>query len=371
MDGKTSEDVADPAIEQRREPASLEPRGLGPGPDASLMRLPWLRTALVMIVAVGAIAKVLGVLVMPGMAGIASQGAVVAAEALSSTFAYAFALLTIVLIGAGAYELSRARGIGMVSRGAAIGLSGIVIAVALPSLTHRLHSIPTLGLSIATTLLTVIGAVTALRAAPTRILGAVLGLLAISALVRPASWELTVMAGEQASIGLYGVGKLLASIALVLSALATLLSAAWLGTRSPIRGRLLANGAIVVAFFVTYVAARESADPGTLQMVLHSSLAQSNGLPLPFALTSIGAFLVPATIMLAIASVAQRAAAPAVLGSLAFALLSQGALDVPLQALAMAAAVTWGMLAMADPKSMWSVMMASRAPQRAPQREAE
>ena len=94
--------------------------------------------------------------------------------------------------------------------------------------------------------------------------------------------------------------------------------------------------------------------------MLRGSLSQAVGSVLPYGLTSIAAFLVPATILLAMVAIVQRGQPPAVLAALGLALLSQGSFDVPLHALAMTAAAQWAMLAMADDRTMWTALVGQR-----------
>ena len=105
-----------------------------------------------------------------------------------------------------------------------------------------------------------VAATSTLRVAHTRAVGALLALLALSGLLRPIGWELTALAGERASLGLYHAGRAFATLTVAVQAFAALLAAAWLGTRSRVRGRMLANAAIVMAFAITYLAARDSGD---------------------------------------------------------------------------------------------------------------
>ena len=131
------------------------------------------------------------------------------------------------------------------------------------------------------------------------------------------------------------------------------LAAVWLGTRSKWRGRLLANLAVVLAFVATYLAARGSETPGTVEAILRASLGEAAGGLVPAGVRSIAAFLVPVSILLAIVALVQRASntPTAVLASLALALLSHGAFDVPLHALLATAAAQWTLLAMNDPRA--------------------
>ncbi|MBX3192253.1 MAG: hypothetical protein KF819_35010 [Labilithrix sp.] len=322
----------------------------------------WAAGTLVLTAVVGALAKIFGVIVAPGMRGVASQKAMDVTELVSASLGYTFAALLVALICGGSFELARVRKIGIGSRGSVVATSGLVVALASPAVVQRLHTMAALALAIVTSFIVIAAGITTLRAAHTRAIGAILTMLALAGLLRPAAWQLTALAGEQASLGLYQTGRALATIAVVLHALAVLLGAAWLGTRSPWRGRLLANAAVVLAFVVTYVAAKEWSDspPSAVQAVLRGSLSHA-AVPLPLGLSSIAAFLVPASILLALVALVQRAQPPAVLAALALALLSHGAFDVPLQALAVTAAAQWAMLAMVDDRSMWSALVAQRA----------
>jgi hypothetical protein len=322
----------------------------------------WAGSALLLTAIVGAAAKVFGVLVAPGMRGIASQRAMEATEIIASTLGYTLAALLVALICGGSFELARARKIGVGSRGSVVAVSGLVVALASPAVVQRLHTAAALALAIVASIIAIIASAATIRVAHTRVVGAVLGMFALSGVLRPIAWEVTALAGERASMGLYDTGRGLATFAVVVQMLATLLAAAWLGTRSRWRGRVLANGAIVLAFVITYFAARVGSDtPSTLEAVLHGSLSQAAGVRLPYeGLTRIAEFLVPATILLSLVAVVQRAVPPAVLAALALGLLSQGAFDVPLHALAVTAAAQWAMLAMVDDRSMWTAMVSAR-----------
>lgn len=331
----------------------------------------WAGGALVLTAVVGAVAKLFGVLIVPGMRGIASQRAMETTDGISATASYTFAALLVAVICGGSFELARARKIGVVSRGSVVAVSGLVVALASPAVMQRLHTVAALALAVVASVLAIVAASSTLRVAQTRAVGVLLALLALSGLLRPIAWALTALAGERASLGLYHAGRGLATLTVALQAFATLLAAAWLGTRSRWRGRMLANAAIVVAFGVTYLAARDAGDtPSALEAVLRGSLSQPSGLPTPYALGSIAAFLVPATILLALVAVVQRAQPPAVLAAIGLALLSQGALDVPLNALALTAASQWAMLAMVDDRSMWTAMVQQREQASVPRRPA-
>ena len=344
-------------------PNTSSPGPASPGSEtgAAAASIAWAGSALVLTAVVGAAAKLLGVLVAPGMRGVASQRAMELTELVSATLSYTFAALLVALICGGSFELAKVRKIGVVTRGSVVAVSGLVVALASPAVVQRLHTAAALALALVASLIAIVASVATVRVAHTRAVGAVLGLLALSGVLRPVAWEVTALAGERASIGLYHTGRGLATCAVAVQALAALLAAAWLGTRSRTRGRLLANGAIILAFAITYLAAHDAGDtPSTIEAVLRGSLSQAPGTPLPYGLASIAAFLVPATILLALVAVVQRAQSPAVLAALGLALLSHGAFDVPLHALAVTAAAQWALLAMADERSMWTAMVRDR-----------
>jgi hypothetical protein len=351
-----------PEVMERPNTSAADPSSRPEAPSGGAS-VAWAASALVLTAVVGAAAKVFGVLIVPGMRGIASQHAVELAELTSATLGYTFAALLVALICGGSFELARVRKIGVPARGTVVAVSGLVVALASPAVIQRLHTAAALALAVLASVIAIVAAASTLRVAHTRAVAAVLGMLALSGIIRPVAWELTALAGERASLGLYHSGRGLATVAIAVQALAALLAAAWLDTRSRVRGRLLANAAVIVAFGITYLAARDGGDtPSELEAVLRGSLSQAAGFPVPYGLASIAAFLVPATILLALVSVAQKAQ-PAVVAALGLALLSHGAFDVPIQALAVTAAAQWLMLAMVDERSMWSAMVRERAPE--------
>ncbi len=315
----------------------------------------WAGQALTTTAALAVVAKILGVLVVPGLRGVVSQRTVETFETTSATFAYTLAALLVALVCASSFELARTRRIGVGARGSVVAVSGLIVALASPAVVTRLHAVAALALAVTTSATVLVAGVVTLRAPATRALGAVLSLLAFCAIVRVVGWELAAVGAERPSPGMFSAGRGLATFAVALHAVGVLLAAAWLGTRSKIRGRLLANVAIVGAFVVTYLGARTTeGTPGAVEAVLRTSLIEAAGVPLPYALGSVAAFLVPASILLAVVALVQQGASRAVFASLALALVSHGAFDVPLHALAITAAAQWAMLAMADDRSAWS-----------------
>lgn len=317
------------------------------GPSAGATS--WAGEALTVTAALAVVAKIVGVIVAPGLRGVVSQRAVEAFDTLSGTFAYTLAALLVALVCASSFELARAHRIGMGARGSVVAISGLIVALASPAVVVRLHTVAALALAVTTSATVLVAGVVSLRTPRTRALGAVLCLLAFCALLRLVGWELAAVGAERPHPGLFSAGRVLATIAVLLHAIGVLLAAAWLGTRSGLGGRVLANAAIILAFVVTWMAARTTEGvPSATEAVLRTSLAGASGVPMPYGLASVAAFLVPASVLLAAVALVSQGRSRAVLAALALALVSHGSFDVPLHALAVAAAAQWAMLAMAE-----------------------
>lgn len=336
------------ARERRGEDGTGTARGASSG-------VAWAADALVATAVVGLVAKVLGVIVVPGMRGMVAEGTMVAAETASATFGYVFAALLVALVCGGSFELARARNISLFVRGTVVAIAGIVVALASPAVVQRLFSWAALGCAVVTSLLALLAGAASLRMAHTRAVGGVLALLAVAGFFRPVGWVMVVFAGERANMSLYDVGRTLGAVSVVVQVMALLLASIWLSSRSLLRGRILANLALVTAFALTWLAARENEGaPLPLVAMLRSSLVQAaSTTPIP-GIATVAAFLVPASLLLAAVALVQKIVPKAILVALSLALVSAGSLDVPLQALAATAASQWLLLAMADKRAMWA-----------------
>ncbi len=293
---------------------------------------------------IGVIAKILGVLVAPGARGVLGEAAVNLVEAAAAVFSYALTALLVVLVFGASFELARVRSVSVVARGAVVSLSGLILALVGPAIASRLGAMSALVLAVVTCVVALVSGVTVLRRPGTRALGGVLGLLALTGILRVISWETAAMGYDRGSSELVGIARGFATAAIALQGLAGLLAAAWLGTRSRWRGRVLANAAIGLAFLLTYLAAHADDTGSTFATVLRTSLSLAAGVPPPFALGSLAAFLVPAFSLLAAVALVQPGTRRMAV-ALAFVLLSHGSFDVPLQALLVTAGAQWAMLA--------------------------
>jgi len=345
--------------------------------NAARTKLGWADSALTLTAGVGVAAKIAGVIVAPGARGVLGGSAVNLVDATSGTLAYTLTALLVALVCAASFELARARPVNVLARSSVVAVAGLVIALASPAVVERLSTLPSLALAVITSLIALIAGGSALRVPETRALGGVVTLLALSGFLRVVAWETAAVSFDRASLPLHELARVFTTAAVCLQAFASLLAAAWIGTRSTSveprgrteaggrraitrwQGRILANLAIIVAFGLTWLAARRSESPSAIEAILRTALSGASKLPPPFMLGSIAAFLLPASILLAGAALLVPSQPRPLVGALAFALLSQGAFDVPLQALLITASAQWAMLAMAD-RASWSTAAPSR-----------
>lgn len=320
----------------------------------------WASGALLLTAAVAIVAKITGVILAPGVRGVLGSNAVNSVEVAAGTFAYALMGLLVALVCGASFELARARGIHTLSRGGVVATSGLIVALVSPAVVDRLNVFPLLALSVITGLVALIAGLVVVRTPRTRAIGVILVFMTFGGFFRIVSWETSSIAFERSSSSIHELSRGFSTAAVTFQALSVFVAATWIGTRSRWRGRVLANVAIVLAFVLTWLAARTSSSPSSIEAVLRASLSTVGRLPAPFLLGSISAFIVPASIFLAMAALAQRGQAPAITASLIFALLSNGAFDVPLHALLVTVSAQWAMLAMADDRGLWGASLAEQ-----------
>lgn len=328
------------------------PRAAPDGADE--VRVTWAAGAIWLTALIGTASKILGVMVVPGLRGVASARAIEWAEIASGALAYVLTALLVALVCTGSFELARARQVGVVRRALVVGLTGLTVALASPALVTRLHTVAALGLAVVSSFVAIVCGTRASAAPRTRALGAVLVVLATAALLRVVGWESAVIGGEHANMSLFQLGRGLVTGAVALEAIAVLLAVVWIALAGGLRGRILGNVAMLGAAVITYLAARGSDD--VTGEVLRNALLPLVTMPEPYALVPVAAFQISATVLLAAVAltVAPRATKPGatlsrlVPASLALVLLSRGAFDVPLQALAAIAGGVWAVLATSE-----------------------
>jgi hypothetical protein len=308
----------------------------------------WAKGALLLTAAIAASAKAAGVVLAPGARGTLGQSSVVVVETVAGALAYMLVAMLVALTCGASFELARARCASLGARAGIVTISGLVLALASPAVVERLPAIPSLVLAVVASLVATSAGLVTLRAPGGRAVGMVLAAFGASGFLRVVSWQISASGFERgaSAASMQELARLIATCAVAIHAIAALLSAAWIGTRSKWRGRLLANLAIVIAFLLTWLAARTGDAPSTFEAILRASLPNAPSVmaqPAPYLLGSIAAFLVPASILLAVVAIVQPAP-PMVVAPLAFALLSGAAFDVPLQALLVTVAAQWLLL---------------------------
>jgi hypothetical protein len=307
------------------------------------------------------LAATLGVVIAPGLRGIAPDAVVEPVNRLAWTFAYFMCALVITAILLATFDLARASRIHVVSRVTAIGSAGGVVALSAPALVHSLPPSVSIALSISACVASLAAAWESARSRHTRAVAIILAAFAIAALGRVVSWEMARVAGEQSRQGLYALSRGVATGALLVEALGQMLAAAWIGTRSRFLGQSLASFAVAAAFLVTWNVARGASDlAAPWQSALHVALGGVPGLPAPFGMNALVVFLVVASMFLALVAAVQPREIAAVVVALALGLLGRGAFDVPLRALSATAGAVWLMVAVTDDRAMWRSLIDSR-----------
>jgi hypothetical protein len=296
----------------------------------------------------------MGLIVAPGVRGNATEQVVVAIERTAAALTYLTVELVVTVLLWGALELARTRAVGIFARVTLIGTGAAVIAMSAPGLRERLPPAFAVLLSAGAVVATIAGGTVAARAPHTRALAGVLFMLAFAALARLGAWELATAAGDRASVQLFGVSRSLATTGVLLEAAAQMIAVTWLGTRSRSAGQIGSTVALILAFVITWGVARGMhSGPALWQVVLRTALADAPGVPPPYGLDAVATFLVPASLLLALASVAQPKQVVVIVATMALALVSRGAFDAPLRALCAVAASQWAALAWADERGMW------------------
>jgi len=307
------------------------------------------------------VAALAGVLVAPGLRGLASDHVVETSNRLAWTLAYFLTGLLVTGIVVAAIELSRATRARSMWNAFAVSAAGLTVALAVPAIVHTLPTLMAASLAIVTSTVVGAAALQGLRAKHTRAVGVMMLALAMSGLLRVFAWNLARIAGDAGNTGLYSAARTVATAGLGLEAVGQLVAAAWLGTRSRFLGQALSSVAIGVAWILTVSAsygANATAKPW--QVAAHIALASATGLPKPYGPSGLAVFLLAASILLAGVAAVQRHQVTGVLMALALSLIGRGAFDVPMHALAATTASLWLMLAVTDERAMWQALLASR-----------
>lgn len=309
-------------------------------------------------VVVTLVASVLGVVIVPGARSNASDAVVIAWERASAVLGIAAAALLSGLITTGAVDLARTTRVGPVLRVVALSLAGIVLSMGVWAAVHDLPALVLVPLSVVSSALAMLASQIGLRAPHTRAPSIVLGGTALAALLRLVAWQLANAGADRP--GLFTAGRVFATVAIAIVGLSQMVSAAWMGARGRGWGQVLTAAALLGAFALVWGAAKGSGpDAPQWQAVLHTALKSAPS-PQPFGLDALTAFLTVASMSLGLAALLLRGQVVVVTSTVALALLSRGALDVPMSALASCAASVWLVLASVDDRAMWKDLVKTR-----------
>ncbi|HEY2514645.1 MAG TPA: hypothetical protein VGI39_27460 [Polyangiaceae bacterium] len=313
------------------------------------------------------VAAMLGILVTPGIHGSASDAVVNIWDRAAAVFEYATLILVTEGLVSSTTEIVLSRRAESLSGAVLVGGTSLVVVLVIVA-TCRARMFPdapaheqlTLGLAVMASIVASVGGVRAMRAPHTRALAFVLSIFATAAMVRVGAWEMARIAGDNSSVGLYEGARAASTLRVVIEAFGQLAAAVWIGTRGRV-GLVLSTAAAGLAFALTWGAALGAhADAPSWMAVLHASLAATSSSPAPYALSGAASYLTASGILLAAVSLAILEQPAAITVALALALLSRGALDVPLRALAIVAASQWAVVASFDDRLMWASLLTSR-----------
>jgi len=347
MTEKTAKPPETDAAASSRSPESYE-RLASP-----VLRSAWLlRTSAI----VGVLASALGAIIVPGLRGFASDAVITRWEHVSATLAYAMGFLLAGLLLTGAFDLSRARKIGIAPRALLLLGAPGVLSMLVPAFARSLTPVGSIILVVATLLVVMGGASAGLRAPHTRALAAAQLVYAFAAFTRTMGWLLAMVFAE--SVRAYAVARTFTIAGVVTEGAAQALVVAWLSMRRRMSTSALSAAALLAAFMMVWMAGRTDASSPVWQCVMRSGIAGQ--VSQTSTLGALEAFFVVASLLLALACAVTAHPLTVVVCAFALALLGRGAYDVPLRAMSAAVAALWTALAASDERALWRALTASR-----------
>lgn len=314
------------------------------------------RTVLAVTGLCAVVAALVGTVLVPGLRGNAGQETVEAAERISGLLSFGVGGLMVLSITGVALVLAR-RGWPMWAVRGPMVTGALMVAAAsvMSAIFGRLDTRLSIVLSLSGEGAVVLASALALRRPHTRAAGSVLLALALASAARLSSWELASQATESASVSLYALARVAATVGLLFAAAAQVIAVAWVGRprgRGLISSRLgsvAAALAIAFALAATWAAMRGGReDAPLLDVVLHTAFDRATTPPPYLAGAGLTLFVGVSSLALAAAALVAIPAAPSSAACLALALVSAGAFDVPLRALAAVAAGCYLVLASAS-----------------------
>lgn len=313
------------------------------------------------------VATVLGVIVAPGLRGYATDAWVVRWDQAAMVLSYAAAILACAGAITGATELAFSRRAESASGALVVSGTSLVVVLLVVAVLHarRMPDSPapwqlSMGIALVASSVASTAAWRAMAGPHTRALSIAVSAFALAALLRVGSWELARAASERGGPVFDVASRSVATLAVVIEAVGQAVCAAWIGSRAR-TGLVVSSLAALLAFGVTWGAAWGGhADAPWWASALHAVLGESPSLPAPFALSAAQSFLGASAVFLAAAALVQFAQPAALTSAFALALLSRGAFDAPIRAIAIVAAAVWGFCAAFDQRLLWAALAPSR-----------
>jgi len=302
----------------------------------------------------------MGLVVSPGLHGNSGESTIQWTDRASAALAYFLAAILAGLVIQGTVELARSQ----VPIGARAGLilgSVTVVLLIAPGFRERLLPQVTVLMVAAAAAVTLLAGVFLASRPHTRATAGVLFAFGLAAIARLGAWVIATRASDHADIHLFGISRGLATAGVLLETAGQLTAFTWLATRSRSFGQLGSLAALAGAVGVTLsVPGGVHSGAALWQAVLHTALADAPGIPPTYRLDALATFLVSCSLFLALAVVAQPRQVAAITATMALALVSRGAFDVPLRALCAAVAAQWAVLARVDEMAMWRSLLEDR-----------
>jgi len=308
-----------------------------------------------------ALAGVIGLIVAPGLRGIARETTVVFWDWAAGTLS-CFALITLVALACwGAQSIVRSRPTAVVVRAVLTAGAVAVVPIAVAGLHGRLPQAIAVLLAVVAATAAIAGAWAASSTPHTRALAGVLLALACASLLRIAGWEVAMWASVRGDVALFRSSRMLMTSGVGFEALGQIVAVTWLGTRGRTAGQVASSIALFAAFLLTWgVAKGMQSDCAPWQAAVHTALAGAAGVPAPLGVDGLAIFVLPASLLLALAFAVQSGPVVAIVAAAAMALVSRGAFDAPLRALCAVVAAEWAAIAAADERAMWRSFTATR-----------
>jgi hypothetical protein len=317
------------------------------------------------LAAVAVLAMILGRAVGPSATGIV-VGMNHVSRALELAGAIAtqlFAMAATVILMASIIAVTRSK-LPAALRFAAIIAGGFGVIVGLSASVIRVPGFSSAVLGAGAVLLAMGAAWDARRAPFARAFAVALGLFAVAGLMRLTTIGVAEIASARApaaAAGLVGIARGVATASFVFDALAVLVSMTVLAAGS----KKLTSPLTLIALGLAFIATRQvlladADDAGAATLLLRRAIERLMTRPEALVPLALRVFVSALAVLAALMALFAKSPAPALTGALSLALLSRGAPDVPLGAIALIIASLSIALAARDDRGVWAAIVANK-----------